>query len=79
MSRFECWHMRGNLGHQGHTAESTDERPKCNQDVSHQLGWLVPVAQHMGNGPRTIMPSWSRDDGVDEAIDIDMPTPGIAE
>lgn len=79
MMRFKGWHPLADLGHQGYTAECTDQRPKRSQDIAHRLGWLVPMAQHMRNGPGTAMPSWSRDDGVNECINVDMPTPGSTE
>lgn len=79
MMRFKGWHSHGDLGHQGHTAEYTDQRPKRNRDITDRLGWSVPIAQHMGDGFGTAMPSWSRDERVDEMVDIDMPTRGITE
>lgn len=77
--RFKGWHSHGDLGHQGHTAEYTDQRPKRNQDITHRLGWPVPIAQHIGDEFGTAVPSWSRDERVNEMVNIDMPTPGITE
>lgn len=79
MSRFKGWYTFGDLGHQGHTAESTDQGPKRNQDIPEPLRWLVPVPQHMGDRFGDEMPFRSRHPRVNTPINVHMPAPGIAE